>query len=379
MRFPGKTFIVDPLPLGLSLDDPSKTGSMADRLPPESQSFQDLKVFHEVARALTSSLDLDSILGAIMQQMEQFFEPESWSLLIVDEEQRDLYYAVAAGKSAGKTGGLRIAMGEGITGWVAQHGESLIVPETVGDHRFQPLQENFATSPVRSVICIPLRWQQRTLGVIELLNYRVTSLTDYTIGFLHVLCDYAAIAIQNARSIERIQELTITDDCTGLYNSRHLTSVLEGEIERSRRFHLPFSLVFMDLDHFKQVNDRHGHLVGSWLLGKVAQTIRKNTRGVDSAFRYGGDEFIVLLPQTTKDAALEVTLRLLRAMRESRYSRPEPERLELNVRASFGLASYPEDGSAAHAIVRAADEMMYLVKNTSRDNIAVAKRGCIPA
>ncbi|HEX3942150.1 MAG TPA: sensor domain-containing diguanylate cyclase [Acidobacteriaceae bacterium] len=352
---------------------------MADRPTTGNQSFQDLKVFHEVARALTSSLDLDSILGAIMQQMEQFFAPEAWSLLIVDEQQKNLYYAVAAGKSASRLSDVRIAIGEGIAGWVAEHGESLIVPETVRDRRFPMSGENTGSSPVRSVICIPLRWRQRTLGVIELLNYRVTSLTDYTIGFLHVLCDYAAIAVQNARSIERIQELTITDDCTGLYNSRHLASVLDAETERSRRFHLPYSLVFMDLDRFKQVNDRHGHLVGSWLLGKVAQTVRQNIRGVDSAFRYGGDEFIVLLPQTGKDAALEVTQRLMRAIRQTRYRRPEPESLELSVSASFGLASYPDDGSAPQEIIRAADEMMYLVKNHSRDSIAVAQRGRIVA
>ena len=96
---------------------------------------KDLRVFHDVARALTSSLDLDSILGAIMQQMEQFFEPESWSLLIVDEEQQNLYYAVAAGKSSGDRN-LRVDMGEGIAGWVAQHGEPVIVSEPGNDPRF---------------------------------------------------------------------------------------------------------------------------------------------------------------------------------------------------------------------------------------------------
>ncbi len=348
---------------------------MANRRAAESDSFHDLHVFHDVARALTSSLDLDSILGAIMQQMEKFFEPESWSLLIVDEQQRNLYYAVAAGKSPGKPGSLPIPLGEGIAGWVAQHGEPLIVPEANGDRRFQPSGSDGEPWPVRSVICIPLRSRERTLGVIELLNYRVSSLTDYTISFLHVLSDYAAIAIQNARSMERIQELTITDDCTNLYNSRHLTSVMEAEIERSRRFHLPFSLIFIDLDHFKRVNDRHGHLVGSWLLAQVAATVKQNIRGVDSAFRYGGDEFIVLLPQTGKDAAFEVSQRLLRAMRESCYSRSE--QVSLTVRASFGLASYPEDGQTANEIIRAADDMMYLVKNSTRDNIAIAQRGLI--
>ncbi len=145
-----------------------------------------------------------------------------------------------------------------------------------------------------------MRSRDRTLGVIELLNYRASTLTDETMAFLRVLCDYAAIAIQNVRAVERIQELTITDDCTGLFNSRHLFSVTESELERSRRFNLPFSMIFIDLDHFKRVNDLYGHLTGSRLLAEIARTIKHNVRGIDSAFRYGGDEFIVLLPQTGK-------------------------------------------------------------------------------
>jgi diguanylate cyclase (GGDEF)-like protein len=335
---------------------------------------KDLRVFHDVARALTSSLDLDSILGAIMQQMEQFFEPESWSLLIVDEQQQNLYYAVAAGKSSGDRN-LRVDMGEGIAGWVAQRGEPVIVSEPGNDPRFATLDG--AGFPVRSAICIPLRSRDRTLGVIELLNYRADTLTDETMAFLRVLCDYAAIAIQNVRAVERIQELTITDDCTGLFNSRHLFSVTESELERSRRFNLPFSMIFIDLDHFKRVNDLHGHLAGSRLLAEIARTIKHNVRGIDSAFRYGGDEFIVLLPQTGKDAALEVTQRLLHSLRDTRYLLSEG--LELQMMASFGIASYPEDGSTIQEIIGAADEMMYLVKNLSRGNIAVAQRGFIQA
>jgi diguanylate cyclase (GGDEF)-like protein len=340
-----------------------------DSFPARSPLPKDLRVFHDVARALTSSLDLDSILGAIMQQMEQFFEPESWSLLIVDEEHQNLYYAVAAGKSSGNRN-LRVELGEGIAGWVALHGEPVFVSDPGSDPRFT----GYGAS-VRCAICIPLRSRDRTLGVIELVNYRVSTLTGETTAFLRVLCDYAAIAIQNVRAVERIQELTITDDCTGLYNSRHLFSVTETELERSRRFNLPFSLIFIDLDHFKRVNDLYGHLTGSRLLAEIARTIKSSVRGIDSAFRYGGDEFIVLLPQTGKDAALEVTQRLLHALHETRYLLSEG--LELRMLASFGIASYPEDGATIQEIIGAADEMMYLVKNSCRGNIAVAQRGFI--
>ena len=230
----------------------------------------------------------------------------------------------------------------------------------------------FFDRPLRQ---IDVLGELRTLGVIELVNYRSSTLNDETMAFLRVLCDYAAIAIQNVRAVERIQELTITDDCTGLYNSRHLFSVTETELERSRRFSLPFSLIFIDLDHFKRVNDLYGHLTGSRLLAEIARTIKNNVRGIDSAFRYGGDEFIVLLPQTGKDAALEVTQRLLHSLQETRYLLSEG--LELRMLASFGIASYPEDGNSIQEIIGAADEMMYLVKNSSRGNIAVAQRGFI--
>jgi diguanylate cyclase (GGDEF)-like protein len=193
--------------------------------------------------------------------------------------------------------------------------------------------------------------------------------------FLQALCDYAAIAIDNARAVERIQELTITDDCTGLYNARHLYKTLEAEVYRSARFGYEFSVIFVDLDHFKQVNDTYGHLVGSKLLAEIGYAVKANLRLIDSAFRYGGDEFVVLLPQTGKEAALLVARRLRDVFRQSTFLKDDA--LNLSVRASIGLASYPHDAKSAHEIIRQADEMMYMVKNTTRDNIAVAQQGVI--
>lgn len=345
-------------------------------------NLRDLLVFHNVARALTSSLDRDAILRAIMQQMEQFFEPETWSLLLVDEEKKELYYAVAVGqtesalpKSALKD--LRVPIGHGIAGWVAEHGESLIVPEVSQDPRFTDLNIDSQGKAFRihSAICMPLRSRLRTLGVIQLFNCRLDSLSDYTISFLHVLCDYAAIAIENSRAVERIQELTITDDCTGLFNVRHLYRVAEAEIERGRRFHSRFSLIFIDLDHFKRVNDVYGHLIGSRLLEEVGKVLKAQVRGVDSIFRYGGDEFVILLPETDKLAAQETAMRLHSVLREHPFSLGNGT--PLSIRASFGVATFPEDGDSVHEIIRSADTMMYLVKGLTRDNVAVAGFGML--
>jgi diguanylate cyclase (GGDEF)-like protein len=349
-------------------------------LPKEpSQTFKDLLIFHKVASALTSSLELDSILRVILEQMEQFFQPETWSLLIVDDDRKDLYYAVAVGQPTANLHDIRVPMGEGIAGWVAAHGETLIVPEVSADPRFaampSPEVKGKPAFRIRSAICIPLRSRLRTLGVIQLFNCRLDTLTDYTISFLHVLCDYAAIAIENARAVERIQELTITDDCTGLYNVRHLYRTLQTEIDRSRRFQSQVSLIFIDLDHFKLVNDEHGHLIGSRLLTEVGQNIRSMIRGIDLAFRYGGDEFVILLPETRKDAAVETAMKVHHTLRTARFL--GRDNLQLQVRASFGVATCPEDGGSVHEVIREADKMMYLVKGSTRDSIAVAGRGLI--
>lgn len=349
---------------------------MTEAATDRKRQIQELNIFHDVAKALTSSLNLDSILQTIMEKMAEYFRPDTWSLLMVDEPKEEMYFAIAVGDAAETLKSVRLKVGEGIAGWVAKHGESLIVPDVYTDPRFAKRIDEMTQWKTRSIICIPLKSKHRVLGVIQLINVPMEEFSESELYFLQSLCDYAAIAIDNARAVERIQELTITDDCTGLYNARHLYKTLEAEVYRSARFGYEFTVLFIDLDHFKMVNDTYGHLVGSKLLAEVGYTIKAHLRLIDFAFRYGGDEFVVLLPQTNKEQALTVARRLLDVFRNSAFLKDD-NNLRLNVRASLGVASYPEDARSAHEIIRQADEMMYLVKNTSRDNIGVAQRGLL--
>jgi diguanylate cyclase (GGDEF)-like protein len=335
---------------------------------------QELTIFHDVAKALTSSLDLDSILQTIMEKMAEYFRPDTWSLLMVDETRNELYFAIAVGSAAESLKNIRLKVGEGIAGWVAKHGERLVVPDVYNDVRFAKRIDEMTKWETRSIICVPLRSKHRVLGVIQLVNVNMDGFSEQEF-FLQSLCDFAAIAIENARSVEKIQELTITDDCTGLYNARHLYKTLETEVYRSARFNYEFTVLFIDLDHFKQVNDTHGHLIGSKLLAEIGYLIKAQLRLIDYAFRYGGDEFVVLLPQTGKEAALVVARRLLENLRASCFCKEET--LNLNVRASIGVATYPHDAKTPHDVIRQADEMMYLVKNSTRDNIGIAQRGVL--
>jgi diguanylate cyclase (GGDEF)-like protein len=341
-----------------------------------TRQSQELMIFHDVAKALTSSLDLDSILQTIMEKMAEYFRPDTWSLLMVDESRDELYFAIAVGDKAESLKNVRLKVGEGIAGWVAKNGETKVVPDVRTDPVFASRVDDTTKWETRSVICVPLRSKLRVLGVIQLVNVDMERFKEPELFFLQSLCDYAAIAIENARWVEKIQELTITDDCTGLYNARHLYKTLDTEVYRSSRFGYEFSVLFIDLDHFKSVNDTHGHLIGSKLLAEIGWLVKAQLRLIDYAFRYGGDEFVVLLPQTGKDQALVVARRLRDALRASCFCKEEG--LNLNVRASIGIATFPHDARSAHDVIRQADGMMYMVKNSTRDNIGIAQRGMLP-
>jgi len=325
----------------------------------------DLLVFHQLARSLTSSFDLDTILRTILEQMERMVEAELWALLMLDEASHDLYYAIAAGEEQEAFRGLRVKAGEGVAGWVLEHGETLIVPEAVGDSRVTQ-SETPGTRPVRSVIALPLRGRTGTQGVIEIFNPRA-EMSDYSIAFLHILADHAAIAIENARDVARIQQLTITDDATGLYNVRHLYDLLERELKRSKRLKLPLSLAFLDLDRFKLVNDAHGHLVGSELLAHVGKRLRELSRPQDICFRYGGDEFVTLMPESGANEALELARTINCELMETQFQMKSG--LKLSVSASVGVATAPNDGQAIHEILGAADARMYAVKSEARGQV----------
>ena len=328
--------------------------------------LEDLLVFHQLARSLTSSFDLDTILRTILEHMERLMEAELWTLLMLDEATQELYYAIAAGGEQAALRDLRVKVGEGVAGWVVEHGETLIVPEAVDDPRV--IEEgNVGQHNVRSVIALPLRGRKGTHGAIEIFNPRTEQMTDYTIAFLHILADHAAIAIENAHDVARIQQLTITDDTTGLYNVRHLYDILGRELGRCSRLKLPLSLAFIDLDQFKLVNDVHGHLVGSELLSRTGQRLRELSRKQDWCFRYGGDEFVVLLPETGAENALKLASKMLTELMDTRFHMKNG--LELSVRASVGLATAPTDGATVHAVIGAADTRMYMVKSDGRGQV----------
>ncbi|MCM2359772.1 MAG: sensor domain-containing diguanylate cyclase [Geobacteraceae bacterium] len=329
---------------------------------------EELRALVEIGKALTSSLDLQEILNVIMEKVSLLLKPHSWSLLLVDEASGDLVYEIAVSPAAERLKGVRLTRGEGVAGWVAMHGESRLIPDIRADGQFPPVSGYNVSPPLRSVLCVPVKSKNRILGVVELVNTvqeRCFDEADLTI--LSTIADYAAIAIENARYFQKVNELAITDGLTGLYNSRHLHNLLDYEVARASRYEADLSLVFIDLDHFKNVNDTYGHLVGSRLLTEVGNLVLRHIRKVDIAARYGGDEFVIVLPNISKAGAYRMSAKLRKLLNGHVFLADEGFRI--NITASFGIASLPEDARTKIDLISLADKAMYEVKATSRDGI----------
>ncbi|MFQ5354404.1 MAG: diguanylate cyclase [Thermodesulfobacteriota bacterium] len=337
----------------------------------KTRRINQLLTFSEIGKTVTSSIELGEILKIVMKKIRHLLHPGNWSLLLVDEESGDLRFEIAVGRGSTKLKGMTIKAGEGVAGWVAREKKPLLITDVSSDARFSSRLDTITRYKTRSIICVPLVAKDRCLGVIELINSpRAKEFNEEDLLLLSALAGYSAIAIENALYFKKIHELTITDDLTHLYNSRHLHGCLLNEIERARRFKYSLSMIFIDLDYFKVVNDEYGHLCGSKVLKEVAKLLKGNIRAIDMAFRYGGDEFIVLMPETNKRNARLVAKKLRNAIKEHCFLKEEG--INHSLTASFGVASYPRDTKSKTDLLHLADNAMYKVKNKSRDGVAVA-------
>jgi len=191
--------------------------------------------------------------------------------------------------------------------------------------------------------------------------------TKDDLDLLVKLMDYAALSIERVSLYHKMAELAITDDLTKLFNSRYLNRTIEVEIHRCERSRTSVSLIFMDIDYFKQVNDHHGHLVGSKLLVEVSQLLIRSLRSIDIVARYGGDEFVVVLPQTPPDVAAKVAERIRKAIAQNTFLKKDGYIIKIT--ASFGVSSYPESAKTKEELLKLADEAMYRVKNYTRNGV----------
>jgi diguanylate cyclase (GGDEF)-like protein len=351
------------------LDATRKAFEVSRRL---RETSRQLQVLGDIVSTANSILDPRRVLNVIMSQIQELIPSEAWSILLVDEETGDLTFEMALGeKGAADLSTTRIKVGEGVAGWVAQTGEPTIVNDVKRDTRFQHRFDALTRFQTRAILCAPLTSRGRIIGVVEIMNRASGNpFTRRDMNLLMTMVEPAAIALENAILFQKTQQLAVTDDLTKLYNSRYLNSFLEEALQRARQEEGQLAVLFLDLDGFKGINDRHGHLCGSRSLFEVGGLIRAAVREEDVVSRYGGDEFVVVLPDTDGDGALAVAERIRRALKEHVFL--EEFGLEATLSASFGVSLYPDHGVSPQDLMQKADQAMYSVKERGKDAICLA-------
>ena len=337
------------------------------------QMKKELSFFINVGKTLTSTLEVDKVLDIIMENVQKLVPSETWSLLLYDEERNDLYFALTKGKQPDGIQEMRLNLGEGVAGWTAEKGKPIIIKNILSDRRFAGyFKDNSRGFIPRCVLCVPVINNKKTIGVLEIMNKKGGGryFTKREMELLLTLVDQAAIAIERSNLYQKMANLAITDDLTKLFNMRYLYRALDIEVKRCKRYSSTFSVIFLDLDSFKLVNDRHGHLIGSKTLVEVASILVTTLRDVDIIARYGGDEFVVILPYTPFDTAVKIAERLQSDVRNHLFLREDG--LSLRITASFGVAGFPDHAKDEIELLRLSDQAMYMAKSLGKNRVVRA-------
>ncbi len=328
----------------------------------------ELELLNDISKTLTSSVDISEVLKVLMVKVGQFLKAKNWSLLLLDEVRAKLRFEIAVGEAADSLIGKEFPLDEGVAGWVARSGRAELISNVKEDKRFCSRFDSESNFETRSIVCVPLINKGRVLGVIELVNkIEEGRFTEFDMRLLKIIADFTAIAVDNANNFEKVNELVITDDHTSLYNVRYMYDFLSREVENTIRSGSALSLIFFDLDHFKNINDTYGHMCGSSILKEIGYFLKKIIRPQDVPIRYGGDEFIIILPNTGKQEAFEYAQKLREDILNHRFLNNMG--LNLQVKASYGVATLPDDAMDRNTLIALADSAMYKIKESTRDAV----------
>ena len=315
-----------------------------------SGAFEDLvklSFFSEIGKAITSADSLKRILDEVMEKIGMIFAPSYWSLLLTDRKTGDLVFEIVTGKNADKLKGQRVHKGEGVAGWIAETGHSVVVEDVKKDSRFSNKIDSMTGFQTESIVGVPLKTEKRVFGVIELINkIDGEPFTPFDLKLLSTIADFAAIALEKVFYFKAYHRMAIIDPLTEVYNRRHFERILAREIERSNRYHHALSILMIDIDNFKHINDKFGHPAGDKVLKKTAEILNSSVRKIDTVARFGGDEFVIVAPHTGKDEAQGIKERILQTSEESNLTERVPP-----FTLSVGLHS-AEPGSTADILVQ---------------------------
>ncbi len=330
-----------------------------------------LAVLHGTSVEVTAELNLNVLLQSIAEHALSLIGGKSCNCYIYKPELDAIERVALAGEEL-VLGGKTRRRGEGVVGQVWATGAPLLI----NDYKTWPgRKKEYDHFPSRALVSVPVRWGDEFLGVLNILAYTPHRYTRADMDILGMFATQAAIAIRNARLYNKIEQVSITDELTGLFNRRGFFQFGEREFERSLRFNRPLSVLMLDIDHFKRINDTYGHPIGDQVLRALADCFRQNKRGIDVEGRYGGEEFVLLLPETLLPGAGQIAERLRQSVAELtiHVSRTNGEPLPANLRitVSVGVAQILPEIPNIGVLIDRADQAMYRAKGSGRNRVVV--------
>ncbi len=355
--------------------DAAEIGAIEVRGPLGDRSFGDADRarLERVADQLAVNLDAAALahdalaLEATFARIAAAVPSRTHILTLRDADGRELVFGSSHALRPGVVDGLRLKMDQGIAGWVARHREALCLENAGADPRHDPTIARQTGLVPRTMISVPLVHRDALVGVVQVINKAGGgTFSGDEVRLVQTLANQAAGAIAQAQLYRRVEQASLTDDLTGLGNTRRFYAELPAQLARG-----DLSLLVLDLDGLKRVVDGHGHLVGSRTVATVGRLIGECLRPGDTAARFGGDEFVVILPGTGTAVAAEVAATIRQAIADCAH----PDGSDVDIRgvtASLGVATSPAHGRTPEELFRAADTAMYRVKFAGKNGIAVA-------
>jgi diguanylate cyclase (GGDEF)-like protein len=260
---------------------------------------------------------------------------------------------------------LQLEKGRGLKGWRAMRARPLLISDTHDDPRATP---ELVQADVGSLMLVGLSSGTRLNGFLLMAHSQRGFFTTTDLETAQLIATHLTLLLERARLLHQLERLAVTDGLTGLYNYRHFHERYQEEVRRARRYGTPFAVMLLDMDNFKQVNDQYGHLEGDYVLVQLAELIRRAVRETELIARYGGDEFVLLLPTTNLQGARVAAERLLHAIRTHTFTTTGGEPLP-KLTLSIGLAAYPDSSRNPAEILEKADDALETAKKTGRNRL----------
>lgn len=333
------------------------------------EKVEELRTFWTLSRILSSTLNMEEVFRLALHLIGRSLQVDAYALLLLDEATGHLTVKASFGLPEERAHAVSLGLGEGIAGSVAQTGRPLLVPDVSTETRFV---ERNCFPGHGAFLCVPLQIKRGpVIGVLCAHKPEPQAFSRGDLEQFQAVANQVAVAVENAQLYQRTKELSSRDELTGLFNRRYFFENLETEIQRARRYRRAFTILMLDLDHFKHYNDTHGHLCGDQVLRQCGEILLGNTRRADVVARFGGEEFVIMLPEIDKQAGALVAEKIRAKIAQYPFhGRERQPSGELTV--TIGLATYPMHSDSGLELVDVADRALYVGKRQGGNRVVTS-------